>query len=248
LTHGTHRKIVPADFFRGMNRMRAISAISLASVIVLGACSAPEDAVETTEVTEVDETAAPTEMADIVVETSLFERLFEHCGQSYQGAVTTTDERDAAWAVEVLTIEFRECSDTEIRIPLHVGENRSRTWIISSERVQPVSMDENDAAPATLLRLQHDHRHEDGTSDVLTMYGGYANAMNSTDRVEFPADQYSKDLFEREGIPDSMANTWTITLSDTSFTYALDRPNRHFAAEFDLTVPVETPPAPWGAE
>jgi hypothetical protein len=225
--------------------MRAISAISLASVFALAACSAPEEAVETAEVPAPVENAAPAEMAEAVVEASLFERLTEHCGNSYQGAVTTTDERDADWAAEILTIEFRECSETEIKIPLHVGENRSRTWIISSETVQPVS---GDADAATLLRLQHDHRHEDGTSDVLTMYGGYANATNSTDVVEFPADQYSKDLFEREGIPDSMQNTWTITVSDTRFTYALDRPNRHFAAEFDLTTTVDTPPAPWGAE
>jgi hypothetical protein len=164
----------------------------------------------------------------------LFSRLSAYCGQSFEGRVTSSDPRDSDWASSTLTIEFRACSDTEIRIPLHVDTNRSRTWIISRTD--------------TGLRLKHDHRHEDGSEDVLTQYGGDTAAVLSSERAEFPADQFSKELFEREGIPVSMDNTWSITLTDNTFAYALDRPERHFEVTFDLASPVDTPPAPWGSE
>jgi hypothetical protein len=164
----------------------------------------------------------------------LFDRLGELCGQAFAGRVVSEDPRDADWASQRLVMHVRECSEETIRIPLHVGEDRSRTWVIS--RTQ------------TGLRLKHDHRHEDGSEDVLTQYGGDTVAMPGAERAEFPADAYSRELFEREGIPASMENVWSIVLTDAGFTYALDRPDRHFEAEFDLTEPVETPPAPWGAE
>ena len=125
--------------------------------------------------------------------------------------------------------------DAVLRVPFHVGEDRSRTWVITR-------------LPEDGLRLKHDHRHEDGSEDVLTQYGGDTEGAAGPVRADFPADAESQALFEREGIPVSMANVWSITLSEDSFIYALDRPNRHFAVEFDLTEPVETPPAPWGAE
>lgn len=66
--------------------------------------------------------------------------------------------------------------------------------------------------------------------------------------MEFPADQFSKDLFQREDIPVSMDNVWIMDVTDTTFTYSLTRPNRLFEVTFDLTNPVETPPTPWGLE
>jgi hypothetical protein len=167
-------------------------------------------------------------------ETDLFAQLSEHCGNAYQGAIVGDDPRDADWAGQVLVMHVRECSDSEIRIPLHVGEDRSRTWVVTRQ--------------GEGLRLKHDHRHEDGSEDVLTQYGGDTEGATFGQRAEFPADQFSRDLFEREGIPVSMDNVWSMTLTDDSFTYALDRPDRHFEAVFDLTTPVEAPPPPWGAQ
>ncbi|WP_439636590.1 hypothetical protein [Oceanicaulis sp.] len=165
----------------------------------------------------------------------LFDRLSAYCGQAFEGEVTSEDERDADFASERLVMHVRECGETELRVPFHVGEDRSRTWVITR-------------LPEGGLRLKHDHRHEDGSEDVLTQYGGDTVGPAGAIRADFPADAESQALFEREGIPVSMANVWSITLSEDSFIYALDRPNRHFAVAFDLTEPVETPPAPWGAE
>lgn len=196
-----------------------------------------------------------------VLELPLFRDLSALCGQAFEGRVVSDDPRDADWASQTLTMHVRDCSDTEIRIPLHVGDDRSRTWVISVQTGpwdQPVDasalregavMTCDGECEATWLRLKHDHRHEDGSEDVLTQYGGDSNlSLGAPGRAEFPADEFSRTLFEREGIPASMENVWSITLTETSFTYALDRPGRHFAAEFDLTQPVAPPPPPWGFE
>ncbi|SDL83895.1 hypothetical protein [Maricaulis salignorans] len=193
--------------------MKLIHASAALGLISLAACSAPQSAPASDD---------------------MLAALSQYCGQAFEGAVTSDDPRDADWASEVLTIHFRQCSDDEVRIPLHVGENRSRTWIISRQ--------------GDGLRLQHDHRHEDGSDDAVTMYGGSTVTPPANGRAQFPADQFSKDLFEREGLAVSVTNVWTIALTDTALTYALDRPERHFEVSFDMTRPVDVPPAPWGFE
>ncbi|XBQ16358.1 MAG: hypothetical protein ABL308_00425 [Oceanicaulis sp.] len=167
-------------------------------------------------------------------EPDVFDRLSAFCGQAFEGAVTSEDPRDADFASERLVMHVRECGANEIRVPFHVGEDRSRTWVIT--RLEDGR-----------LRLKHDHRHEDGSEDVLTQYGGDTETAAQGPRAEFPADAESRALFEREAIPASMQNVWSITVEDGAFVYALDRPDRHFAARFDLTEPVAAPPPPWGA-
>ncbi|MCR9127960.1 MAG: hypothetical protein NXI12_00415 [Alphaproteobacteria bacterium] len=165
---------------------------------------------------------------------TLFSALSALCGQAFEGEVVSTDPRDADFASQRLVMHVRECGEDELRVPFHVGENRSRTWVIT--RLEDGR-----------VRLKHDHRHEDGSEDVLTQYGGTSAAPASGLSVDFPADAESRALFEREGIPDSMQNTWTMAIEDGEFVYALNRPNRQFEARFDLSDPVETPPAPWGS-
>jgi hypothetical protein len=165
---------------------------------------------------------------------TLFTALSARCGQAFEGEVVSTDPRDADFASQRLVMNVRECGETELRVPFHVGEDRSRTWVITQ-------------AEDGRLRLKHDHRHEDGSEDVLTQYGGTSAAPASGLSVDFPADAESRALFEREGIPDSMQNTWTMAIEGEEFAYILHRPNRHFEARFDLSEPVATPPAPWGS-
>ncbi len=162
-----------------------------------------------------------------------FQKLSKFCGKSFAGKVISSDPQDADWAKETLVMHVRDCSDSEIKIPLHVGENRSRTWIVTLKDNR--------------LTLKHDHRHEDGKPDAVTMYGGMTADLGTHSKQAFPVDQFSKDMFVREGLDVSITNTWTITLDgEQTFTYALARKNRDFRAQFDLTKPVETPPPVWG--
>lgn len=164
-----------------------------------------------------------------------FSRLSALCGQAFEGRVASPPvEADASFAGKRLVMHVRECSDDEIRIPFHVGEDRSRTWVVTRT--------------ATGLRLKHDHRHEDGSEDVLTQYGGDTVGPGTAARQEFPVDQFSKDLFNREGAAVSTTNVWAMeVVPGQLFAYELRRPNRFFRVDFDLTKPAAPPPPPWGA-
>jgi len=151
-------------------------------------------------------------------------RLNALCGQAFAGKMVSTDAADADMASERLVMRVADCSPAEVRIPFVVGADRSRTWVVTRT--------------AEGVRLKHDHRHEDGTEDELSQYGGDTADAGSQTRQEFPADQFSKTLFETKGNPASVANVWAMEASQTMFAYELRRPERFFRVEFDLTKPV----------
>ena len=162
-------------------------------------------------------------------------RLQSLCGKAFEGRVMTNDPADASFAGKRLIMHVRECSPNEVRIPFHVGDDRSRTWIVS--RI------------ATGLRFKHDHRHADGSPDELTMYGGETITPGTAVRQEFPADAESIALFTRTNRAVSNTNIWALEAQAASFAYELRRPpipgGRFFRVEFDLTRPVAAPPPPW---
>ena len=91
----------------------------------------------------------------------------------------------------------------------------------------------------TGLRLKHDHRHADGTTDVLHWYGGDTVNAGTAERQEFPVDAESIALFNENDAAVSTTNTWAMEVHpDRMFAYELRRPNRHFRVEFDLTKPM----------
>lgn len=153
-----------------------------------------------------------------------------HCGKAYEGRLVNPQPVDSAIARERLVMHVRGCDDT-VRVPFHVGENRSRTWVLTRT--------------ASGVRLKHDHRHEDGSEDRVTQYGGDSRAPSTAARMEFPADSFTHAL-----IPAARTNVWTIEITPTQYVYQLRREgsDRLFRVEFDLTRPVTPPPAPWGFE
>jgi hypothetical protein len=163
-----------------------------------------------------------------------FSRLSALCGRAFEGRIASPPvEADSSFAGKRLVMHVRQCSKDTIRIPFQVGDNRSRTWVVTRT--------------GTGLRLKHDHRHEDGSEDAQTQYGGDTVDRGSAQRQEFPADQYSKDLFVRGNIPQSAANVWAMEIVPARlFAYELRRPGRFFRVDFDLTRPVAPPPPPWG--
>jgi hypothetical protein len=164
-----------------------------------------------------------------------------HCGKAYAGRIVANEPAAAAGAPadpfegKTLVMHVRDCKSGEIRVPFHVGDDRSRTWVITR----------TDRG----LRLKHDHRHADGSPDVLTLYGGDTAAPGTATRQEFPADAESTALFERQGLKASVANIWAIEIvPGQRYVYELARPGRLFRVEFDLKAPVPLPPPPWGSE
>lgn len=156
--------------------------------------------------------------------------LNKHCGKAYQGKVIEAPENDD-FRGKKLIMHVRSCETDLIKIPFFVGEDRSRTWVLTRSN--------------GTLELKHDHRHQDGSEDKVTMYGGTTSNHGLPHLQVFPADQETADL-----LPLAASNVWWITLTDTTYTYNLKRigTDRLFTVEFDLTQPVTTPAAPWGWE
>jgi hypothetical protein len=157
------------------------------------------------------------------------------CGKAFEGRITSPpDAADATFAGKRLVIHVRDCSTATVRVPFHVADDHSRTLVFSRTAVG--------------LRLKHDHRHQDGSEDKITQYGGDSTTPLSAARQLFPADQFTKDLLIREGNTAGASNVWAVEVNPGQiFAYELRRPGRYFRVEFDLTKPVAPPPPPWGS-
>jgi hypothetical protein len=159
------------------------------------------------------------------------------CGQAYSGRIVANEPAtpNDPFEGQALVMHVRTCEPDRVLVPFHVGEDRSRTWVLSVHGER--------------LRLKHDHRHADGSEDELTQYGGDSTSPGTAMRQEFPVDQFSIDLFTRTGRAVSNTNTWSMAVvPGKTFIYELARPERVFRVEFDLATPVPAPPAPWGSQ
>ncbi|QUI62072.1 hypothetical protein GSF04_05840 [Pseudoalteromonas sp. A22] len=176
--------------------------------------------------------ARPAPLVSIPSHDAFFDAIKAHCGKAYEGKVTVDNQGPSSFSDARLVMHVRKCGDAELQVPFHVGKDASRTWIITKT--------------GSGLSLKHDHRHEDGSDDVSTMYGGHTLDAGFNTVQSFPADEYSKQLFVQQGIPQSIGNTWQMYIYPEQFTYRLVREGREFRVDFDLTKPVTAPAAPWG--
>jgi len=162
-----------------------------------------------------------------------FDQIKAYCGQAFAGKLVKSNDSDKDMRSKTLVMHVRECSDTELKVPFHVGDDHSRTWVITKTEQG--------------LRLKHDHRHQDGTSDKVTMYGGDTATPGTANKQAFPVDQHSKTMFSANNMKASSGNTWFVEIEPGKvYRYGLKREGREFEVEFDLTKPVAIPPTPWG--
>lgn len=186
--------------------------------------------------------SAPPRAAD-----AFFQRLASHCGKAFSGRLVSNEAPDADMVAMPMVMHVRNCSEHEIRVPFHVGKadgswDRSRTWVITR-------------TPQG-LRLKHDHRHEDGSHDKVTMYGGDTASEGTAQRQDFLVDAESIALFQREGLGRSVTNIWVVDVdaansATAKFAYELRRVGenaRFFRVEFDVNASIAPPPPPWGSE
>ncbi|MCP1340166.1 hypothetical protein NJR55_11270 [Idiomarina sp. M1R2S28] len=178
-----------------------------------------------------DQVIKPAPMVSTQAQAEFFAAINKHCGNSYAGEVTVDTPKSEGFEGD-LVMHVRKCGEQRIEIPFHVGDNHSRTWILTQT--------------GSGISLKHDHRKPDGNYDPLTMYGGHTTDKGYATAQSFPVDAYSKELFIELGVPQSNTNTWQMYIHDKTFTYRLVREGREFRVDFDLTEPVETPATPWG--
>ncbi|HBQ61621.1 MAG TPA: hypothetical protein DD671_18940 [Balneolaceae bacterium] len=160
-----------------------------------------------------------------------WENISALCGKAFIGEVVEAPADDDFRNHE-LVMHVLSCDEEVINIPFFVGENRSRTWILTRA--------------GDHIQLKHDHRKEDGTDDELTMYGGTSVNTGSATLQTFPADQETADL-----IPAAASNIWWIEIVPGEYyTYNLRRigTDRYFSIRFSFEDETEIPPPAWGWE
>lgn len=157
---------------------------------------------------------------------AFWSNLAQHCGQAFAGQLTRLpDGSDRFTGDEELVVHFRECEDHRLKLPFHVDDDRSRTWVFLRTTA---GMD-----------LRHDHRLENGRPDPeSTWYGAPTWEDGTPNRQEFT----------REELRDGVRTGWRVEIvPGERYTYGTIRDGEwNFRADFDLTSPVEAPPAPWG--
>lgn len=156
-------------------------------------------------------------------EAEFFKSLKSLCGQSFIGDTVFPEDPEHPFANKALIMKVKHCEKGEVRIPFQVGEDKSRTWVLSlTDRG---------------LLLKHDHRHKDGTPDEITMYGGYSDKKGSSLVQSFPADTHTSTL-----IPEAKTNIWTLEIKPESmeFVYSLSRHGKpRYKAEFSISPPLK---------
>ncbi len=163
-----------------------------------------------------------------------FQQLSLQCGNAYPGKLTLEPEGDdMLTGTELLIVHFRECSDTQLKLPFHIeleasqSWNRSRTWIISKHSEQ--------------LELRHDHRTQQGDDDKVTMYGGFSVGAGTVISQQFQSlDRTAESGYFRG---------WRIEIEPgVRYTYGTVRGDAwSWRIDFDLSQPLaQSPSAPWG--
>lgn len=149
-------------------------------------------------------------------------------GQYFEGEIISGGKEGDGFVGKRLLMEVMNYEEREVRIPFYVGDDKSRTWILSFSN--------------NVLTLKHDHRHKDGSADETTFYGGTATNEGSDSIQVFPADSETCQMIDY-----ACQNVWWITMDGKTYTYNLRRigSDRLFTVKFDLSKPVESNFKPW---
>lgn len=159
------------------------------------------------------------------------------CGKAFAGSIAADTAPNPDFTGKAMVMHVRSCEANRIRIPFFVGENRSRTWVLTRK--------------GNRIELKHDHRHEDGTPDKVTMYGGTTTNAGEPMRQFFPADEETTRVVAPPAgnAASAAANVWWIDLvPGEHLAYNLRRlgGDRLFTVRFDITKEIKAPLPPWG--
>jgi hypothetical protein len=166
---------------------------------------------------------------------AFWSNLAAHCGRAYAGRLTLEPPGDdMLTGTEDLIVHFRACGTDTLKAAFHIekeaegGWDRSRTWVFMRT--------------ASGIELRHDHRHEDGTPDESTWYGGHTAADGQAERQEF--------VFAERTAADGSVLGWRVEIvPGERYTYGTIRGGAWtWRVDFDLARPVPLPPAAWGHE
>jgi hypothetical protein len=178
-----------------------------------------------------DATASRAESGAPAAEQDQFwHQLTQYCGRAFGGTLSDATAYYRPGLVgRTLIAHFVSCEPDRMHIALHVDDDRSRNWILTRS--------------GSTLRLKHEHRHEDGSEDAVSQYGGDAPVPGLAHRQIFPADTHTAAI-----LPERADNFWFLELHADTLFYGVHWPRAGHSVRlaFDLSTMVAPPPAPWG--
>ncbi len=212
-----------------MNKLTALLTITLLITACQKSTSPSQEQTASTDSSDVKL------VKEISLEDSFWNSLAMQCDSIFKGLSSYPSDAEDSFFGKELVANFNNCTDTQIQIPFHVGDNTSRTWIFSRL--------ENGK-----IQLKHQHLHDDGSVDEVSNYGGTSDGGEVITKqgitnihVHFPADDFTKQL-----LPEASTNVWTIELiSDKNtaqdvMTYNLYRHSKkRFIASLSKTPEIE---------
>lgn len=174
------------------------------------------------------------QVAEVNVYDAFMDHLRQHCGKAFAGSLTYEPPGDTMLDDDdLLIVHFRECEEDVLRVPFHIQKidstwDRSRTWNFFRREAG--------------LELRHDHRKPDGTEDEVTWYGGPSHGEPGANQMEFISRERTAETGVYRG--------WRIIIEpNVRYTYGtIQEGEWTWRIDFDLSSPVEPPPAPWGHE
>ena len=154
--------------------------------------------------------------------------LKKQCGKSFEGMAIAGADNET-FKNKRLVMQVISCEENVIKVPFYVGDDKSRTWVFTLK--------------GDKIELKHDHRHENGEPDKVTMYGGTSSNIGQAGLQMFPADDATTKM-----LPLAATNVWWVELKDDFFSYNLRRigSDRLFTVKFDLKNPLQIDWKPWG--
>lgn len=179
--------------------------------------------------------APPAQPAQTVQGTQMewYQGLAEFCGQTFAGTVVANEPAgaDPAWQASPVLLHWRACESGGKVLQFARGDDRSLSVLLG---LHPGG-----------LYLRHIVHGEDGQPDELSNFGGQGRMLPGGSGVEFALDDAGRDLFASHGHGDRADAVWTLERQAQVFAYEGRWNDGRLRVEFDLSDPVEAPPASW---
>ncbi len=142
------------------------------------------------------------------------------CGKLLPGDMLSRRSADRDWRRAGVSLDVVECSREGVRMVLAVGDDRSRSWILTPQD------------GGILFRIDR----AEGTGPGVTGYGGLSTEGADAMRQIFPTDDVTKEIFTERNLVLALDNVWSLTLDPESghLTYEVERTSGGRKMRFDL--------------
>lgn len=115
-------------------------------------------------------------------------------GRKIGGYTIYPESKSALFGGQPIFLEVINCTKSEMRIPIYIGEKVYRTLIV--ERT------------STGFFLKHENKKADGQAHAINLYGGHTKGNGTAFMQFFPADTYTRNLMSL-----STPCVWTLAFS-----------------------------------